>query len=287
MATDRKTNIIPYVALDSNIIIALSVYEKHGEDIRNILEKNRYDSSAVKDLVKQNYYMRKEFSRFDENDKCAKLELIAFLYFNLRKNKIKAYITKTVFGELGLMPKNVLQGVNSRKLYKQEVEIKDFLENPKNHVTVLTVDKENIEDFAKDKLTLALAYVEAGAMGKEYNPFLEDYYPSTDALIMAETSLFGLFLITLNEKHFVHMDCYDNDGRGDFQRATLIEEANTAYGLRFITNRGYLDPPKPIPLDIFINRFKLRYTEARAFFTRPHIDMETEKVLYNQLEKTI
>ena len=89
------------------------------------------------------------------------------------------------------------------------------------------------------------------------------------------------------KKHFIHLDCYANDGYGDFERATRIEEVNTAHGLRFKTNKNYLDPPKPVPLDTFMHRFKFRYSEVKTLFTMPNIDLKTKEVLYNPLQEGV
>ena len=283
MAKTKKTD-IPHIAVDTNIIMALAEYDKHGEDIRKVLENNYYKTTEVIELFKHNYYMKKEFGYIDEKEGNEKLEFIAQLYYHIRRGKIKLYITKTILGELGLVPKQLFKGKNAGKLYKSEALIKDFIENEDNNVTVLTVAEEDAEQFAIDKLRLATEYVEAGAMGKEYDPRLEDYYPSIDALIMAEVSLFGLYFITLNEKHFLHNDCNANDGKGDFEKATKIEEVNLNYGLRFPTNRKpYKDPPKPISLSSFIFRYKLRFKEAKAFYTYPNINEETNEIMYNPL----
>ena len=69
-----------------------------------------------------------------------------------------------------------------------------------------------------------------------------------------------------------------------FERATKIEEVNLNYGLRFPTNRKpYKDPPKPISLSSFIFRYKLRFKEAKAFYTYPNINEETNEIMYNPL----
>lgn len=277
---------VPQVAVDTNIIIALSIYDRYGEDIRKVLESNYYNVKEVIELFKNNYNMRKEFGFIDPEEGNEKLEFIAQLYYNIRKGKIKIYITKTVLGELGLVPKKLFNGKNAGKLYKSESEIQDFLENPNNNITVLTVSDEDAAQFAEDRLVLAMEYVEEGAMGKEYDAGQEDYLPSRDALIMAEASLFGLFFITLNEKHFLHIDCTANDGKGDFQRTSKIEQANINYKLRFPTNKKpYKDPPKPISLTSFIFRFKLRFKEAKAFYTYPNIDEETKDIIYKPLSE--
>ena len=236
-------------------------------------------------LDNSNYNIKKEFgfcSKVTHTNE--KLEYIARLYHAMRQGLIDVYITQTVVGELGLMKKSLFKGTSSERLYKYETHVLDFIQNPENNVTVLTVPDEEKVQFAMDKLTLAKEYVEIGAMSKVYDPVLEDYRPSTDAYIMAEASLFGLFFITLNERHYIHLDCYADDGKGDYKRSELIQEINTKYGLRFNTNKKpYKDPPKPIELTSFINRFKHKNRDFKCFFTYPNIDPESKRIIYNAL----
>lgn len=276
---------VPKIAVDTDIMIALTVYERYGQEIRKTLESNNFSSSAIEGLVNSNYNIKKEFGFYSKDTHTnEKLEYIARLYQAMRQGLIDVYITQTVLGELGLMKKTLFKGTSSERLYKYETHILDFIQNPENNITVLTVPDEEKVQFAMDKLTLAKDYVEIGAMSKVYDPVLEDYRPSTDAYIMAEASLFGLFFITLNEKYYIHLDCYADDGKGDYKRSELIQEINTKYGLRFNTNKKpYKDPPKPIELTSFINRFKHPNRDFKCFFTYPNIDPEIKKIIRNAL----
>ena len=276
---------IPRVAVDTNIIMALTIYERYGEEIRKELESNNFNSTLIEGMISSNYNIKKEFGVYSKaTHSNERLEYVAQLYQAMRKGLVKIYITPTVLGELGLVKKRLFEDTSVDRLYKQEVDILDFIKNPENNVTVLTVSDEDKVQFALDKLKLAKEYVEIGAMGKVFDPVLEDYRPTTDAFIMAEASLFGLFFITLNEKHYIHLDCYADDGKGDYRRAELIQEINTKYGLRFNTNKKpYKDPPKPIELTSFINRFKHKNRDFKCFFTYPNIDPESKKIIHNAL----
>ena len=279
----HKTIKTPYVAADTNVIMSLAIYEKYGEEVRKILESNYYNTEEVVDLVKSNHKLRHEFYNSRTQGIQESLEYTALLYYNIRKGKIRLFITKTALGEMGLGPKMLLKGAAAR-LYKGEIEIQEFLENPQNNITVLTVKDEDAAQFALDKLKLSVEYVEVGAMDRTYCSVKEDYYPSKDAEIIAEASLFGLNIITYNEKHMIHFDCNANDGKGDFERATKIEEINSNIGLRFTSNRSqYKEPPHPVSVHSFMDRFKYRYKENKSFCIYPNINEETNEIEYNPL----
>lgn len=281
----NKSKIIPHIAVDTNIIIALTVFSNNDQEISQYLRQYEKNKEKIERLVKHNVNLRREFCNPKTHEVMEeKLRRIYHLYENIKKRNINLYITKTVLGELGLIPKKVLTGA-AGNLYVSEMQIKRFLEDESNNVTVLTVDDKDSKAFALSKLRLSIAYADAGAMGKEYNSFAEDYYPSKDAEIAAEASLFGLYLITLNEKHFIHKDCNANDGLGDFERSRIINEINYSYGLSFDSSnqKKQKEAPEPISLHSFMKRFINSNNVSKSFFTYPNINEETNEIEYYPL----
>lgn len=282
MPTTRRRESV-HIAVDTNVIIALSIYEKYGDDLRKMLKFYSLDSEEVKNIVMSNDKLRKEFYDPIRHRISERLDFVYELYYQMRKGNINLHITKTVAGELGIAKKTLFKDKVAGRMYSIERDVLSLLENPDNNLSILTVKDEDAAQFAQDKLELASAYVEARAMDKEYNSQLEDYYPCKDADIVAEASLFGLFLVTLNEKHFIHIDANAENGLGDFERANRIEKVNGNYDLYFPTNRiPHKDPPRPISLASFMTRYNLRARNNRLFYTKPNIN-DNDEIEYNPL----
>ncbi len=279
-----KNKDIPRLAVDTNVIIDLTIYDKYCPHIHKILVKNDFETATVEEkILNDNFLCKRYHFKDSKNGRQSKeLYFISRLYELMKNGDIEIFITPTVFGELGLADKTMFNSSTlAGNLSKTELLIKQFLEKESTNIHLLNVNEEDNLQFEMDKLELAKEYSEEFALSRIYSPMHKDYIPSTDAFIMAEASLFGLFFVTQNEKHFIHMDCKGGEsGWGDYLRAHRVEQINARKGLFFPTNtKKAKEPIRPLPLDSMIRRILMGKFENKTIYTYPNIDEKTGEIL--------
>lgn len=275
---------VAHMSIDSDVAVKLFVYATYGKQIMPILEANDYTTQDVADMVSSNYYLSQEF--YYRNSKngpiCNQLYYIAKLYKLLKNDELKLYITPTVMGELGLFTDTHVDSTvnaNEKQALSRTNFMQKFLETQSN-VYVLTVPDDMKYKFEYDVLLLAKQYMSSHAMQREYSPVVRSYVPSTDAFIVAESSIFGLTVMTFNEQHFMHRNFIRPGVKGDFRRAEQIEEINALHGLKFKTNTKKKRAPRPIAVHGFIDKFYNEQNESnKKFCTYPNIDAESGEII--------
>ena len=125
-------------------------------------------------------------------------------------------------------------------------EIKDNLDHREKEFLekhCVFVEPKNKADFAKKSVILALDYIRKGAMEDEN----ENGLPSSDAIIMAQSSVAGLNLVTSNHKHFLYYSKFINKHKKEVvrTRADDIEEINSRHGFYFEMKNGETFVPRP------------------------------------------
>lgn len=124
-------------------------------------------------------------------------------------------------------------------------EIKENLDNREKEFLqkyCLIVEPKNPEEYAKKVAKLATTYVKTGAMNDEN----ENGSATSDAIIMAQSSVAGLNLVTCNYKHFLFYGAKNpKKQKIDRERADDIEEINSKFGLHFVMNNGEQFVPRP------------------------------------------
>lgn len=161
-----------------------------------------------------------------------------------RSGHVKFVITPTVLAEIMRVGKDIKPSVRQREL--------DFL---KEHCLVYT--PENEADFATKTYNLASDYLEAGVMQvRKRNNF-------GDALIMAEASLLGLNLLTMNSSDFSYYDDEYGNKRKKHHRANDIMQLNKNKKLSYTTMAGMRVTPRPYLPEEFIELFKSGMFEGK------------------------
>ena len=125
-------------------------------------------------------------------------------------------------------------------------EIKDNLDNREKEFLqnyCLFLEPKNPEDFAEKTARLATSYIKTGVMKDENG----DGSLSSDAIIMAQSSIAGLNLVTCNYKHFLYYfsSSKKKNQQHGRERADDIEEINSKFGLYFVMNNGESFVPRP------------------------------------------
>lgn len=139
-------------------------------------------------------------------------------------------------------------------------EIKENLDNREREFLenyCFFVEPKNSEDFASKTAKLAYDYIKSGVMDDENG----NKTPTSDAIIMAQSSISGLNLITSNQKHFLF---YFHGLKGKKKdvvrdRADDIEKINSRHGLYFEMNNGTHFVPRPHSPAEFFELFKGGY----------------------------
>ncbi len=162
---------------------------------------------------------------------------IYHLWEMIEKGRCELYITPTVFGELDF------------EWFEQQL---NFINK---YVNVVQVSDENATKFYRDRDNLAWEYIRNGAMIEEYNATVRTRVPQNDAYIMAEASLCGLMLVTINNKDFINYNNFEED----YQRVDIIKQVNKDFGLTFYSNiNNYKTEPQPFSLNAFVMRTRYR-----------------------------
>ena len=100
-------------------------------------------------------------------------------------------------------------------------------------------------------------------MLEEFNAAIRTRVPQNDAYLMAEASLCGLMLITINNKDFIN---YKNK-EDDYIRTNIIQQVNKDFGLNFNSNiNNYTISPYSMTLNTFLNRSRIR----KNGYIKPH-----------------
>jgi len=177
------------------------------------------------------------------------------LWQMVEKGYVNLYMTPTVFGELDF------------EWFEEQIE---FINK---YVKVLQVRDEDSKLFYSTRGLLAKDYVESGAMLEEFNASQRKRVPQNDAYIMAEASLFGMMLITTNEKDFIN----SNKWKEDYKRGDKIQEVNKRKKLIFNSNKPLLKTcPYPITVHSFVMKARhMKRDCTKAFYIiNPNIDEE-------------
>ncbi len=166
----------------------------------------------------------------------------------IKEGKLQLYISPTVNYEL-----------------RQDKLTQDFIDK---YIIRLQVNNEDAPEFYGKRWELGNRY----PMPKEDDARYLKQTTSVDAYIMAEYSLFGLSVITANEKHFLHEDVKLED----YNICNGIMECNKEYGLIFKNNIGKLEEPRPYSVERFggllKNALEKSRIDARADFINSNID---------------
>ena len=161
----------------------------------------------------------------------SKLLDIFHIYQLIMGGKIHPYLTPTAYREV----KYVYANSYMRKF-----------------CTVVTVPNEKFDDYKEKRNDLAKEYVDQGAMKGRWVAYEDKYLPDNDAVIMAESAIFGLILITANIKDFI-----DNVRlEGEYDRADLIRDINFTMGYIFKDNSGNNTSSQPFSPASFYSRLK-------------------------------
>jgi hypothetical protein len=175
------------------------------------------------------------------------------LWSMIEKGTCEAYITPAVEGEL------------SFDWFEEQIE---FI---KKYINIIEVADNDADKFYQKRDRLAWDYVNSGAMNESYNAAVRASTPQNDAYIMAEASLCGLVLVTVNNKDFINYNNYAED----YKRVNLICEVNKKQGLYFNSNiKNYVIFPQPYTLSSFIMRAKFRKDgHKKAYYiVNPNLD---------------
>lgn len=230
------------IAVDSNIIIALSKYmdPKFDPDneIHNAVKKGSahltmlYKDKPFKELppLLQDNYLGKLERGIDNNYYFARLTNISKLAYSLKKGTIEICATPLVFLETNKSA--------TLAFYNK-------------YCTILTVADNDAIEFFRKRDILAEAYTKGRAMDQILNGKTMETQPSNDAYIMAEASMFGLDLVTANEKHFVHVNVHNKD----YKLSNRIQTINEEFGLCFKSNiKGKVFIPTSRPVDSMVSK---------------------------------
>ena len=161
-----------------------------------------------------------------------------------RSGHVKFVITPTVLAEIMRVNKDIKPSARQREL--------DFL---KEHCLVYKPEDE--ADFAAKTYNLASDYLESGVMQvRKKNNY-------GDSLIMAEASLLGLNLLTMNSRDFSFYDDECGGKRKKNHRANDIMELNKRKKLSYTTMAGMRVTPRPYSPEEFMELFKSGMFEGK------------------------
>lgn len=148
------------------------------------------------------------------------------------------------------------------------------------YVKVIKVDSKHRADFEKEKSMLIERYTEDGIL--DGNRIKYDGVKHTSpACLMAESTIFGLFFVTLREYQFIR-----DKETGNYELSDKIEITNQEMGYSFMNNYGLRCPIIPIPLRRlahYLRDFE-KYKKYRSFYT---IVNNVRAGKYNPVTKTI
>ena len=116
------------------------------------------------------------------------------------------------------------------------------------------IEPKNIEEYATKVAKLAHDYIKSGVMEDED----KNLSITADAIIMAQSSIAGLNLITSNQKHFLYYDHGIKKNKKEVirNRADDIEKINSRHGLYFEMNNGVSFVPRPCSPAEYFELFK-------------------------------
>lgn len=240
------------IAADSNIIIDLSKFMDPKFDPNNTVHeliKSGSDklTATFKNIPKkflppllQDNYLGELILSNDGNWHYQRLMNISKLAYSLERKSIELCITPLVVLET----------------YKTKTA--SFIDT---YCTKLKVSEKFAPEFYNLRGELAAEYTSGGGMEQVLDGRRLKMQPSNDAYIMAEASLFGLNLITANERHFIHDDIY----KQDYNKANKINNINKENGLVYISNHeGRPFIPGPMTLSSTVSRIK-KYIKDENF----------------------
>ena len=251
------------IAADSNIIIALSKFMDPKFDPDNELHdlmalKTSLPSAIYPDLDKKDLppilkdrWMGQLAAQADGTLYYQNLLDIYNLAKAIQRGQIELCVTPLVYLET----------------YRHHIA--DFI---KQYCPVLTVKDSDAEEFYALRNQLAEKYVESGAMEATLNGKTMTMQPSNDAYIMAEAALFGLDLITANEKDFIHKIVAD----ADYKRQNGITQVNYDENIVYKSNiKGQCFIPTSKNLASFLSKLKKHFRKrinGIIFNENPNID---------------
>ena len=253
------------IAIDTCIVIILSklasenLNDKDKALIdclrRQVLTPDLYENvpdKHVPSLLKDKYLGR---IKVGDNGKkyYTNLSNMYALLTMVKSGRCELYITPTVFGELD---------------FEWFQETRNFIDK---YVNVIKVMNEDASAFYAKRGHLAKEYVRSGAMLEEFSAPQRTKVPQNDAYIMAEASICGLVLVTVNDKDFINSNIW----KEDYKRVLAIEEINTRNKLEFNSNiKNYKIPPQPMSLHSFImkSRYRKNTFIKPYYITNPNID---------------
>jgi len=229
------------IGVDSNIIVYLSkftnpIFDPNG-NIHKLLERQALCPEAYENIPVINLppLLQDGFlgsvTEFSNGTKLyANLMDIKYIYDSILSGKLEICVSPTVYFEI-----------------EEDFCSRQFVET---YATRLQISDKDSEEFFNKRLELAEKY--SKYIPKERSAILLKSICSADACIMAEYSLFGLNMITVNAKHLIHK--YPTNK--DFIIANGLKDINRKYGLIFKTKDSRNNSPTTHSLGNFVGRMK-------------------------------
>lgn len=178
-----------------------------------------------------------------------------------------------------LIEQGILKIIVPTTVYQECKNISGCEEFIKRYGIIPKIDHNNFKSYATDMTNLAYAYCfdevdingrKMTAMHPQYVASVGKVVPTNDAFIMAEATMLGLCLITLNEKDFIQT-MYNRVGarKGEFDDFNDIVQAITTIN----KNYGY----------VYDSRFNSNlYTSARPFSPEKFMEINKGSINLNK-----
>lgn len=262
-----KSNEKIRIGVDSNIIIYLAKYVNPIFDpsgnIHKLLENEAlfpeaYDGMRIENLppLLQDTFLGKVHKLPNGLKIYGNLRDIKTIYNMVVEGKLELCVSPTVYFEI-----------------EQDYSCREFVAN---YTTRLKVNDEDTVEFFGKRWELAEKY--SKYIPKDRDAVTLKERVSADACEMAEYSLFGLNVITANEKHLIHKFFK----KKDFIISEGIKEVNKEQGLMFFTRDKKLYAPCALTLEQLIAKIKKSQkmsTTPRVDFVNVNIDEDNAYIL--------
>ena len=157
------------------------------------------------------------------------------------KEHIRVMKRKAINGSLQLVITPTVLNEISKKLTPKE---RHFLQD---HCYV--VNPADKQKYAYDSMKLGIEYIRSGVMQKEN-------CSASDALIMAESTVCGLNLVTGNTHHFIDYEPGEVEKTHSTSRAEDIQNLNKKAGFVFVNDKNETVVPRPCTPEYYFEHFK-------------------------------
>lgn len=157
------------------------------------------------------------------------------------KDKIRIMKRKAINGSLQLVVTPTVLNEISKKITQKEQK---FLQN-----YCYVVNPTDKQKYAFESMKLGIEYIRSGVMQKENGC-------ASDALIMAESTVCGLNLVTGNTHHFIDYEPGEVEKGHSTSRAEDIQNLNKKLGYVFVNGKKERIVPKPCTPEYYFENFK-------------------------------